>query len=59
MTTINWLLAIGFIVIMLGFIGMAISMAMLSDKGVITGFATCCVAAVYLITLLMVVMING
>ena len=59
MTTINLLLVIGFIVIMSGFIGMMISMAELNDKGVITGFATCCVAAVYLITLLMVVMING
>lgn len=59
MTTINWLLALGFVIIILGFIGMAISMAMLSDKGVITSFVTCCVGAVYLITLLMVVMING
>lgn len=59
MTTINWLLALGFVIIMSGFIGMMINMAKLNDKCVAISFATCCVGAVYLITLLMVVMING
>lgn len=59
MTTINWLLALGFVIIMLGFGGMMISMYKQNDKSVITSFVTCCVGAVYLITLLMVVMING
>ena len=59
MTTINWLLALGFIIIMLGFGGMMISMYKQNDKCVITSFITCGIGAVYLITLLMVVMING
>lgn len=59
MATISWLLVIGFAIIMSGFTGMMISMAELNDKWVARSFATCCVGAIYLITLLMVVMING
>lgn len=51
--------AIGAFIIMAGFFGMMYSMAEFNDRNVKISFITCCFGAIYLITLLMVVMING
>ncbi|WP_440338653.1 hypothetical protein [Megamonas funiformis] len=52
-------LAIGFIIVMLGFFSMMYNMAEFNDRNVKISFAVCCVGVLYLVILLMVVMING
>lgn len=52
-------LAIGFIIVMLGFFSMIYNMAEFNDRNVKISFITCCVGIIYLVILLMVVMING
>lgn len=51
--------AIGAFIIMAGFFSMMYNMAEFNDRNVKISFITCCFGAIYLITLLMVVMING
>ena len=52
-------LAIGFIIVMLGFFSMIYNMAEFNDRNVKISFAVCCVGVLDLVILLMVVMING
>lgn len=51
--------AIGAFIIMAGFFSMMYNMVEFNDRNVKISFITCCFGAIYLITLLMVVMING